>query len=98
MLVLQLARFGDLVQTRRLLATLTRDVRPLGGEVHLVVDTSLLGLARRLYPEVAVHGLAVHRKPDDAAAAAARTVFAELAGLCFEAVYCLNFSPLAMEK
>ena len=96
MLVLQLARFGDLVQTRRLLATLTRDVRPPDGEVHLVVDTSLLGLARRLYPEVTVHGLAVHRKPDDAAAAAARTVFAELAGLCFEAVYCLNFSPLAM--
>lgn len=95
MLVVQLARFGDLVQTRRLLATLVRDAGA-SGAVHLVVDHALTGLARRLYPAVVVHGLTVHRRPGPEALAEARALFAELAGCAFEAVYCLNFSPLAM--
>jgi len=95
MLVVQLARFGDVVQTRRLMATLVRDAGP-AGEVHLVVDHSLTGLARRLYPAVAVHGLPVHRTPGPDAVAEARALFAQLTGVAFEAVYCLNFSPLAM--
>lgn len=100
--VLQLARFGDLVQTRRLVRTLDRTARAEAGEVHLVVDRSLTGLARRLYPTVVVHGLPAHglAEPEGPAAAAAvlagRTVLAELADLAFEAVYGLNFSPMAM--
>ena len=96
LLVLQLARLGDIVQTRRLLSTLARDVRPDGGEVHLVVDEALIGFARRLYPEAVVYGLPVHREPGPGGTARAKAVFADLAGLGFEAVYCLNYSPLAM--
>jgi ADP-heptose:LPS heptosyltransferase len=56
-LVIQLARFGDIMQTKRLILGLT--ARP-GAEVHLVVDTSLVSLAKLIYPGVHVHGLPVH--------------------------------------
>ncbi|WP_428559568.1 MAG: glycosyltransferase family 9 protein [Solidesulfovibrio sp. DCME] len=96
-LVVQLARIGDLAQSRRLLAGLARR-----GEVHLAVDQSLTGLAGRLYPFAAVHGLPAHGTPGaDAARAAARIqaarpVFAALATTAFDKVFTLNFSPLAM--
>lgn len=97
-LVLQLARFGDLVQTGRLLATLVRRAGGADGAVHLVVDHGLVALARRLHPGVEVHGLAAHGTGGRTAVdvLAGRTVLAELAGLGFEAVYTLNFSPMAM--
>jgi hypothetical protein len=101
-LVLQLARFGDLVQTRRLLRTLGRRARAGDGEVHLVVDHALVGLAGRLFPDVVVHGLAAHApggrdgRAGVEAVLAGRDVLASLAGLDFAAVYCLNFSPMAM--
>lgn len=100
-LVLQLARFGDLVQTRRLVKTLVREAGAADG-VHLVVDTSLVALARLLYPGLVVHGLAAHGAPGrdrlgaERAVLAGRAVFAALAELDFTAVYCLNFSPMGM--
>lgn len=99
-LVLQLARLGDLVQTRRLLAGLyAKAAASSGGEVHLAVDRSLTGLAARLYPFAQIHGLPAHGAAGlDAGAAAsqARTVLGELAGLAFDRVFTLNFSPLGM--
>ena len=73
-LAVQLARIGDLAQTRRLLAGLWRQAEKTGGEVHLAVDVSLVALARRLYPYAVVHGLPAHGAPGEAgmAAAAAR--------------------------
>jgi len=96
MLVLQLARFGDLVQTRRLLATLTRDVRPLGGEVHLVVDTSLLGLARRLYPRSRSTGWPSTANRTTPPRPRPGRYLPSWPACVSEAIYCLNFSPLAM--
>ncbi|MBO4301301.1 MAG: heptosyltransferase, partial [Desulfovibrio sp.] len=61
-LVLQAARFGDLVQTKRLLLSLAAR-----GEVHLAVDGGLIPLARRLYPFARLHGLSVHGIPSAAA-------------------------------
>jgi hypothetical protein len=101
-LVLQLARLGDLVQTRRLLLGLARKARRDGGEVHLAVDHSLAALAARLYPFAIVHGLPAHGAPGlDALAAAGRVLaargeFAALAEIDFAQVFCLNFSPLGM--
>jgi len=101
-LVLQLARLGDLAQTRRLLLGLGRQAAALGGEVHLAVDHSLAVLARRLYPFAVVHGLPAHGRPGlDARAAADRGVesrpaLAALAGMAFDRVFCLNFSPMGM--
>lgn len=101
-LVVQLARIGDLAQTRRLLLGLADKAGRTGGEVHLAVDASLTALAGRLYPFAVVHGLPAHGAPGRPAAAAtarvlaARPVFEALAGIGFDRVFCLNFSPLGM--
>jgi hypothetical protein len=102
-LVLQMARLGDLAQTRRLLSGLRQTAKISGGEVHLVVDRSLTALAGRLYPFAVIHGVQAHGLPglSDAALAAERVLasrqtFAALAELPFEQVFCLNFSPMGM--
>jgi ADP-heptose:LPS heptosyltransferase len=86
-LVIQLARFGDLVQTKRLVSCLQAS----GATVHLLVDDSLAGLARIVYPDVRLHGLAAHARPDPVRM---RRTLDELSGLDFQAVYNLNFSGL----
>lgn len=93
-LVVQLARFGDLVQTKRLLATLA--ARP-EAEVHLAVDRSLAGLAELLFPGVRVHALAAHAQGQaDPGQALAENMpaFAALRGAGFHEVYNLNYSGL----
>ncbi|WP_461209418.1 glycosyltransferase family 9 protein [Desulfocurvus sp. DL9XJH121] len=93
-LVIQLARFGDLMQTKRLLASLAAEP---GTEVHLVVDRSLTDLAALVYPGVAVHGLTAHATGGQVAARAAADnlpVFAELRAIGFDRVYNLNYSGL----
>lgn len=88
-LVIQLARFGDLVQTRRLVASLQAE-----GQVHLLVDRSLAGLASLLYPGVTVHGLAAHGVHGPGILGLAHADLEGLAGLEFHRVYNLNFSGL----
>ncbi len=98
-LVLQLARFGDLVQSKRLLLSLQAS----GAEVHLCLDESLTGLARRVYPFATLHPVCAHgtglsgKSPlDQAGALLSRNLpaFRELKALEPDAVYNLNFSPL----
>jgi ADP-heptose:LPS heptosyltransferase len=93
-LAVQLARFGDLVQSKRLLFSLARDA---GTEVHLCVDFSLLPLARLLYPFAVAHGLPAHRGgggPEEVFASCGQC-FAALRACDFSEVYFLNFSPLS---
>ena len=99
-LVIQLARFGDLVQTKRLLLSLCAEP---GSEVHLCLDESLAPLARLLYPTVhlhpvTVHGTALAKLPpsEQARILLEKNVpaFRRLAAMPFELVYNLNFSPL----
>lgn len=87
-LVMQLARFGDLLQTKRLAAGLTQSGRP----VHLLVDASLAGLARLVYPRATVHTVAAHSRPD---LAALQESVRELAEIDFRRVYNLNYSGLS---
>ena len=54
-LLIQLARFGDLVQSKRLIKSLLAR-----GELHLCLDHSLVPLARLLYPQAITHGLDAH--------------------------------------
>ncbi len=93
-LVFQLARFGDLVQTKRLLLSLAAlsDIR-----VHLVVDRSLGGLARRIYPFTLVHEMCCHggNRSEAEVLAENAAVFAELKSLHPERVFTLNFSGLS---
>lgn len=94
LLVIQLARFGDLVQTKRLMLSLA--ARP-GAQVHLAVDASLTGLAALVYPGVIIHALAAHAtggRGAGAALAANMPVFETLRGLSFDEVYNLNYSGL----
>ncbi len=51
-LVIQALRFGDLIQTKRLVLSLAER-----GHVHLLVAQPLVSLARLIYPQVTVHGL-----------------------------------------
>lgn len=88
-LIIQLARFGDIVQTRRLVLTLARR-----GTVHLCVDRSLAVLARLVHPEAVVHEVLAHgAAPGEMLAENLRT-FAVLRDIGFEAVYNLNHSGL----
>jgi ADP-heptose:LPS heptosyltransferase len=92
-LVVQLARFGDLVQTKRLLLSAAAD-----GEVHLCVDSSLADLARLLYPFAVVHGLPAHKASAADPAAVfreARACFEGLRGQDFHKVILTNYSPLS---
>lgn len=88
-LVIQLARFGDLIQTKRLVASLSAQ-----GRVHLLVDRSLAALARLIYPSVTVHGLAAHGTHGPDILAPVHDDLGGLAGIWFHRVYNLNFSGM----
>ena len=88
-LVLQAARFGDVVQTGRLLHGLAAR-----GQVHLAVDESLVALARLLYPFACVHGLRLHGCDEQEILAKNRPALAQWRHENFSAVYNCNFSGL----
>lgn len=86
-LVIQSARLGDLVQTRRLLLTLAAR-----GETHLAVDTGLVPLARVLYPFARLHALPLYTRDAAAAVRQIDDVLHVWRELDFTAVYNCNFS------
>jgi ADP-heptose:LPS heptosyltransferase len=88
-LVIQLARFGDLVQTKRLMLTLAAE-----HSAHLCVDRALAPLARLLYPQTTVHPIAAHGGSPAELASFNRSALAALAEENFSCVYNLNHSPL----
>ncbi|MEG2139608.1 MAG: glycosyltransferase family 9 protein [Bilophila sp.] len=89
-LVIQLARFGDIIQTGRLVRSLVAT----GDETHLCVDRSLVELARRIYPACVIHSVVAHAGSGLEALTQNRTCFAELAQLSFASVYNLNYSGM----
>lgn len=96
-LVIQLARFGDLIQTKRLIATLSARER---ATVHLCVDRSVKELAKLVYPQVTVHAIAAHGTGlmgDEAMRAMLidnTSAFNDLKSIDFYRIFNLNFSPL----
>lgn len=86
-LVIQSARLGDLVQTRRLLLTLAGR-----GETHLAVDAGLAPLARVLYPFAHVHALPLYTADAARAAREIGEVLHTWHDLDFSAVYNCNYS------
>lgn len=94
-LVVQLARFGDIMQTKRLLLSIAaeEDTR-----VHLCVDASLAALASLAYPFARIHAIPCHANagvPPESMPARLRADFAALAAEEFDQVYLLNASPLS---
>lgn len=88
-LVIQAARFGDLMQTRRLILTLAQKAR-----VHLALDESLAPLAKIVYPQSELHSLKFHCSPDAANLAKNLSVFRDLQSAGFARVFNCNFSRL----
>ena len=86
-LVIQSARLGDLVQTRRLLLSLAGR-----GETHLAVDAGLAPLARVLYPFAHVHALPFYTADAARAAQEVSKVLHLWHELDFSAVYNGNYS------
>lgn len=88
-LIIQAARFGDLIQTKRLVLSLGRRFR-----THLLVDESLVVLARLVYPESVIHSLGFHGNDHAPSAAACIEICDRLREYRFACVYNCNFSPL----
>ena len=94
-LVVQLARMGDLVQTKRLLLSLAAHKN---SEIHLWVDSSLEGFAKQLYPFVNIHGLPAHggsARSQCSTLVEFQKTLALLQGINFEKIYTLNSSALS---
>lgn len=94
-LVVQLTRFGDLIQTKRLVLSLQRQ----GSEVHLMIDRSLKKLAGLVYPDVVIHSIISHGSGISAADTwrvliENRKTFDKVSGINFDRVYNLNFSTM----
>lgn len=89
-LVIQLARFGDIIQTGRLVRSLVAS----GDETHVCVDRSLVELAQRIYPECVIHGVMAHGGNGLESLMRNRACFAELADLDCTTVYNLNYSGM----
>ena len=90
-LVIQLARFGDLLQSKRLIVSLQQQ-----GQVHLVLDKSLAPLAKLVYPEVILHPILAHGKKISLARILMenRKVLSRLKMIDFDQVINLNFSGM----
>ena len=90
-LVIQLARFGDLLQSKRLIVSLQQK-----GQVHLVLDKSLSTLAKLVYPEVILHPILAHGKKISLARILMenRKVLSSLKMIDFDQVINLNFSGM----
>ncbi|TIH12118.1 glycosyl transferase [Marinifilum sp. JC120] len=94
-LIIQLTRFGDLVQTKRLVLTL----QDRGFTVHICLDHSLEGLVRILYPTCEIHPLIAHGSGIegqglDSVLPVNYKIFKQLSEIDFEEVYNLNFSTM----
>lgn len=88
-LVIQLARFGDIVQTKRLLASLAQR-----GEVGLCVDKSLKELAQLVFPYARVYAVPGAQAQAFEVMAQVHALGAELQAERFDEVYNLNHSGL----
>ncbi|HAS87892.1 MAG TPA: glycosyl transferase [Desulfovibrio sp.] len=94
-LVIQLTRFGDLVQTKRLVLTLQQR----GFKVHICIDSSLEGLARIIYPACEIHPLIAHGsgiegQGKDTVLPVNYKIFKQLSEIDFNEIYNLNFSAM----
>ena len=96
-LVVQLARFGDIVQSKRLVNSIAAEP---GVQVHLCLDVGLVSLARLVYPQAVLHPLPAHADKGSATEEAhrvlerSRATLHELSGMDFSAVYTLNATPM----
>lgn len=88
-LVIQLARFGDIIQSKRLILSLLEQ-----GNVTLLIDNSLEAIAKIVYPTVSIIGLPILKANQQTIFNECKKIFAYLKTQNFDEVYPLNHSPL----
>lgn len=88
-LVLQAARLGDLVQSKRLVLSVAKQ-----GQVHLAVDRGLADMARLLYPDAVIHTLTLHGQLDATGMEQNIRIVRQWQGMDFQTVFNCNFSEL----
>lgn len=86
-LIIQLARFGDILQTKRLYLSLAQK-----GHVSFLVDKSMLELTKQVYPNSEVFGIPAFNTNIQEIFTKVPPLLERLKG--FDAVYPLNFSLL----
>ncbi len=91
-LVTQLARLGDIIQSKRLVLSLKEK-----GEVSLLVDTSLVPLAKKIYPFAEILGISVHNPFNQQIWQDTLKLFSLLKTRKFDLVYTLNFTPISQQ-
>lgn len=88
-LVIQLARFGDIIQSKRLLLALMQE-----GSVTLLIDNSLCSLAKLIYPTVNCIGILASSGTSQTVWEENSKIFEALQKEQFDEIYPLNHSPL----
>lgn len=88
-LIIQAARFGDLMQTRRLILSLEKHY-----QTHILLDKSLADLARLIYPHARIHPFSFHGIPDLTELRENMRICGELLNESFRQIFNCNFSPL----
>lgn len=88
-LVIQLARFGDIIQSKRLILSLIAQ-----GNVTLLIDSSLLPIAKIVYPTINIIGLPIIKANIAELFSESKKIFEYLKNQNFDEVYPLNHSPL----
>ncbi len=89
-LVVQLARFGDILQSRRLIKSLQ-----LKGEVALCVDKSQLSIANCAYPDIEVIPLEAFNANKADVFVNTQKSFDYIQAQNFDSVYTMNATPLS---
>lgn len=88
-LIIQAARFGDLLQTARLIKSIQR-----AHKAHLAIDTSLIGLAEQVYPEAVAHGVTFHNNGNENILPQLQEEFGKLRQIDYQSIYNCNFSGI----
>lgn len=89
-LIIQAARFGDLIQTKRLVLTAQKKYR-----VHLAIDNSLTELASLIYPATEIHGFNFHSPMEYSSLKSTLEAFNNLKNISFQKIYNCNFAGLS---
>lgn len=88
-LVIQAARFGDLIQAKRLILSIKQM-----GEVSLLIDKSLYDIAKIIYPFAHVYGMDFHGSPQSINLKQFNETFSCLKSQNFSRIYNCNYSRL----
>jgi len=89
-LVTQLARLGDIIQSKRLMLSLKNE-----GELCMLVDNNLVDFARTIYPYAEIFGVHIHNANASQVLEENIHVFSKLKQKKFDIVYPLNHSSFS---